>query len=359
MSPLHTLHQRLATAGPRGLPERLLYLLLCAGAALYRSLVCCRLVAYRAGVLRVFRSRLPVVSVGNLAVGGTGKTPMVDLLLRWAASHAVRVAVVSRGYGGAPGTAALLVSDGRQLLVRDAARCGDEPLLLARRNPAALVIVARRRALGVQLAERLDAQLVILDDGFQHLAVFRDLDIVLLDSARPFGNGRLLPAGILREPPGNLARADIVVLTRNDHGEAPALRFSGPVLRAKHHLADEVVGLDGTTCRLAELAGRPCAVFAGIAQPSAFFQALRERGVTPVAEIALADHQRYQAATFAQLAAASRNAEFFLTTEKDAVKFTAEQLPLPCYRVPLNIAVEPLAPLMEKLSNLLTKETAS
>jgi tetraacyldisaccharide 4'-kinase len=341
------------------LAERCLFLLLGACAILYRGVVCCRQLAYHAGILRIYRAGLPVVSVGNLAVGGTGKTPVVDRLLRWSTENAVRAAVVSRGYGGTPGNEALLISDGQELLIDNAALCGDEPLLLARRNPAALVIVARRRAAGVRLAEQLGAQLVILDDGFQHLSVARDLDIVLLDSRRPFGNRRLLPAGILREPPSHLARADIVILTRSDRGAATLPEFPGLLLRAQHRLADVARDLAGTGVRLEELVGRPCVLFAGIADPAAFFEALRQLGVTPLAELAMADHQEYAPTIYRQIEAAAGNAEFYLTTEKDAVKLTAAQLSRPCYVVPLEIDIEPPAPLDQRLHTLLSRSHSS
>ena len=359
MSSLRVIHQRLAILGPGTLAERCLFLLLSACAILYRGVVSCRQLAYRAGILRIYRAGLPVVSVGNLAAGGTGKTPVVDRLLRWAAENAVRAAVVSRGYGGNPGSEVLLVSDGQKLLVDNAALSGDEPLLLARRNPAAVVIVARRRAAGVRLAEQLETQLVILDDGFQHLAVARDLDIVLLDSRRPFGNHRLLPAGILREPASHLARADVVILTRSDRGALSLPEFPGLLLRARHRLAAVARNLEETAVRLEELVGRPCVLFAGIADPAAFFDALKQLGITPLAELAMADHQEYAPAIYRQIEAAAGNAEFYLTTEKDAVKLTTAQLSRPCYVVPLEIDIEPLAPLVQRLNTLLSRSLSS
>lgn len=356
MSALSSLHRRLATTGPDNLAEHLLFLSLCAVSFIYRAIVCVRLAAYRRRLLSAYRSRVPVVSVGNLTAGGTGKTPVVDLLLRWAESNAVRAAVVSRGYGGCPGSETLLVSDGDRLLVDNPSLCGDEPLLLARRNPRAMIVVAPRRAAGVRLAEETGARLVILDDGFQHLAVQRDLDVVLLDSQRPFGNHRLLPAGILREPVDHLSRADLVIMTRCESGGASFPAFAGPVLYARHLLADNAVGLDGGSLQLADLAGRPCVVFAGIAEPAGFFTALRKHGITPVAELALDDHQVYSPAVINRLSSTVGDAEFYVTTEKDAVKLTSVALPLPCYRVPLEITIEPFTLFDRKLRQLLAKE---
>jgi tetraacyldisaccharide 4'-kinase len=300
-----------------------------------------------------------VVSVGNLAAGGTGKTPVVDWLLRWAAARGITAAVVSRGYGGRPGPEPLLVADGSRLLVDDPARCGDEPLLLARRNPAAVVVVAPRRAAGVRLAEQRGARLIVLDDGFQHLAVARDLDIVLLDSRRPFGNHLLLPAGILREPPAHLERADLVICTRAGDGAAPELNFSGPLLQARHVLDEVATALDGTTVLLGELAGRAALPFAGIAEPAAFFGALRERGITPVAELPLADHQHYSPAVCRLIEECGAGAEFYLTTEKDAVKLRGTVLARPCYVVSMALAFTPPEILDKHLLDLLTRSAAS
>ncbi len=352
---LRSLHRRLTTVGPRNLPEGLLFLLLCGVATIFRGLVAGRRAAYRVGLFRIARSGVPVVSVGNLAAGGTGKTPVVDWLLHWAAAQGVKTAVVSRGYGGRQGQAALLVADGSRRLVDDPAITGDEPLLLARRNPQALVIVAPRRLAGVRLAEQCGAKLIVLDDGFQHLAVSRDLDIVLLDSRRPFGNRRLLPAGILREPPAQLARADVVILTRNDRGESALPEFSGPVLRARHVLADRAVALDGSVIRLQELVGRPGLLFAGIAEPAAFFDAIRQRGITPVTELPMQDHQAYTPATCRLIDSSGQGAEFYLTTEKDAVKLVGMQLARPCYAVAMTVTIEPQAVLENRLHDLLAR----
>jgi tetraacyldisaccharide 4'-kinase len=162
-----------------------------------------------------------------------------------AAGRGRRVAVVSRGYGGQGAGRVGVVCAGDGPLLPPAV-CGDEPYLLAQRNPRALVLIAPRRTEGIRLAvEAFAADVILLDDGFQHLSVARDLDIVLLDACRPFGNGHLLPAGILREPASALEQAGIVVLTRSKGLESPLAEVR-PLVRSRHRLADEVVSLTAT-----------------------------------------------------------------------------------------------------------------
>ena len=157
-----------------------------------------------------------MVSVGNLAVGGTGKTPTVEMVARWLTEDGRRVAILSRGYGRRPGGPVELVSDGGEPRL-SAERAGDEPLLLARRLPGVAVVVgADRLAAGRWAVSELQPNVVLLDDGFQQRRLLKDLEIVCLDARAPWGPGGLFPRGTLREPPSALARADLVVLTRAD-----------------------------------------------------------------------------------------------------------------------------------------------
>jgi tetraacyldisaccharide 4'-kinase len=305
---------------------------------IYGAVLGIRAGMYHRGLLSSYRAGIPVISVGNIAVGGTGKTPAVDLLVKLLLARGIRVAVVSRGYGARiKGVRVVCAGQGPLL---SSAECGDEPYLLAHRNPRALVLVSPRRGEGVRMAEEeLGAEAIILDDGFQHLAVQRDLDIVLLDARRPLGNGRVLPAGILRESPSALKRGDLFLLTRctDPPGEDPSL--SGEVLHSRHVLAQKVVSLDGETAPPAALSGRRGVAFAGIADPGSFFGALERAGLNLVERIAFADHAPYGEAQIEKLRRAARNADYLITTEKDGVKLHSVVLPVPCYLMPMDLEI--------------------
>lgn len=346
------LYRRLIDQGPRSLGEKLIFLGLVGASRLFGLLVAIRRGAYARGLLKSYRAAIPVVSVGNLTVGGTGKTPVVDYLVKHVLEQGRRVAIVSRGYGGQRESATALVSDGGTMLHDDARLYGDEPVLLARRNPAAIVIVARRRSQGVRLAEELGAQLAILDDGFQHLALQRDLDILLLDAAQPFGNRRLLPAGTLREPITAAKRCDLVILTRSRTDTPVELPLQRPVLRCQHVLADHLHYLDGRIIDWTALRDKRLLAFAGIARPEDFFAALRQRGLDLQAEVFLADHQEYNPETLKQLRLACHNCELMITTEKDAVKLQAADLPVPCCHVVLEVSMDDASPLHAALEPL-------
>jgi len=341
MASLAASYRRMLDYKPSSLPSWAVFLLLWPLALWYRLVVQARGLLYRSGLLPSYCATVPVISVGNLTVGGTGKTPVTDAVVKRLLERGLRVAVVSRGYGGNfAGTVGVVASgDGRSLMTAQAA--GDEPCLLARRNPALLVYVAKERAEGVRAAERAGAQVVVLDDGFQHLAVQRDLDIVLLDSRAPFGNGQLLPAGPLREPTGALRRADLLVMTHAADGSSVSHPlFDGPVLYCRHRLANTLLTLSGAAQPWSVLSGRQVVAFAGIARPDDFFAALRGRGVEPVATLALQDHQDYTGPVLNQLLQLCDNKKLLLTTEKDAVKLHAADLPCPCLVAPLELAID-------------------
>ena len=328
---------------------------------LYGGLQRVRVLLYRLGVLRSYRAPIPVISVGNLTAGGTGKTPVVDTLVRHLLQRGERPAVVSRGYGGQirSGVAIVSYGDGKEPRLQ-ASECGDEPFLLARRNPQAMVVVAPCRREGIQAAIREGAATqIILDDGFQHLAVQRDLDILLLDARRPLGNGSLLPAGLLREPPSAHRRAHLCILTRDETLAAPA-PFTTPVtLRCRHRLAQEFVTLDGKVQSCADLQGMRAVAFAGIANPDHFFAALRSLGLELAATVALNDHADFTPATLETLEQAALGADFFVTTEKDGVKLCPSDLSLPCFQAPLDLAFSPEGQLEELLDSLLNKVKTS
>ncbi len=326
-------------------------------ALLYGVVQRLRAYLYRVGVFNSYRALRPVISVGNLTVGGTGKTPVVDCIVRHALQRGERPAVISRGYGGEIRSGVTIVSrgDGHGPLL-PAEHCGDEPFLLARRNPQAVVVVAPRRREGIEVAIRdCGATLIILDDGFQHLAVQRDLDILLLDARRPLGNGSVLPAGLLREPPAAHSRAQLCILTRDNTLAAPAPFSTPTTLRCRHRLGTEFVALDGIITPLKELVSLRGVAFAGIAAPEAFFFALQGMGLQLTATIALNDHANFDGETLEKLKHAALTADFFVTTEKDGVKLRASNLPLPCYQALLELEFAPAGKLEQSIDALLTR----
>jgi tetraacyldisaccharide 4'-kinase len=269
---------------------------------------------------------VPVFSVGNLAVGGTGKTPLVAWLARRLQAAGMVPAVVSRGYGGTAGPGPLLVSTGEGPRV-NARTCGDEPHLLARTLPGTIVVVGSDRVEGARRAASAGASVVILDDGFQHRRLARDLDIVVLDGRAPLDAGRLLPAGLLREPPDALRRAHVVVLTRIREGDlaAPATDavrrsgFGGPVLRAGHR----TTGFAAANGAASHPPPRAIA-FCGIGDPHLFRADLEAAGVAVAALHTFRDHHPYTMADWtALLAAAQAKRVPLVTTEKDLSRLAA------------------------------------
>jgi len=307
------------------------------GAAVYGPMACIHRLAYERGVLKARRLPGFVLSVGNLTAGGTGKTPAVACLAQWTRSRGFSAAVLSRGYKRSAGNGPLVVSDGTALLAGPWS-AGDEPCLLARRLEGVPVIVGADRWQAGMLAHRqFGAEIFILDDGFQHHRLARDVDLVLLDGREPFGNGHLLPWGPLREPQRVLRRADALILTgcgRASGREEAALRalergFPGkPVFKASHRPEECMFPYEGRPVPLDRLRGVPALGFAGIAAPERFRETLLSLGVDIVDFRVFPDHHRYTAGDILSLRRAGEavGARYLLTTEKDWVKIEALEL---------------------------------
>lgn len=342
-----------------GAMDRLLLTALSAASLPYGAAMRLRAAAYRHGILPVRRLSRPVIAVGNLTVGGTGKTPMVMWLARFCLARGVRPCVLSRGYGGSAAGRVTVVTDGKTL-VAGPEEAGDEPYLLASSVPGLSVVIgADRYRAGLLATERFSPDLFLLDDGYQHLRLARDLNILLLDASSPFGTGRTLPAGLLREPPAAADRADLVVLTRCEGGGgSPPLPAGVPVCRTRHTLTGAVPVGGGGAIPLTELPAGWGIAFAGIAHPPAFFDLLCACGVRVRGTLAFPDHTPYgeeEVAALCRLKEAS-GATFLITTEKDAVKLVPhlDRLgPVFAARLELEFADEaPLAGLVEKILQL-------
>jgi tetraacyldisaccharide 4'-kinase len=275
---------------------------------IFQLVVATRRALYAAGIFTSGHPGVPVIVIGNISVGGTGKTPLTLWLAGQLALMGLKVGIATRGYGGSTRRARLVAADA------DAGEFGDEPVLLARRS-AGLVCVASSRLEAARELVARGCQAILCDDGLQHLALRRDLEIAVVDAARGLGNGWMLPAGPLRESARRLASVDMVVLngTQSPVLDVPAQRTARMVLEP------------GTACSLAgnreapldDFRATPVHAYAGIGNPERFFNLLRSRGLAVTAH-PFADHHRYAEADFVT------GDDFpILMTEKDAVKCTA------------------------------------
>lgn len=275
---------------------------------LYGAGIALRNTLFDRGMFSAQRLKKPVVSVGNLSVGGSGKTPFVMALGELLQARGIRFDVLSRGYGRKTRGVLVVDPDGQ------AADFGDEPLLMARRMGVPVIVGESRYEAGRVAEEKFQAQLHILDDGFQHRSLARDFDIVLM-TERDFDD-RLLPVGRMREPLSSLQRADAVVLPTGLTVDHPGLG-QRPIWRMERALV------------LPKLPAAPV-IFCGIARPEQFFAQVRAAGITPAAEIKFPDHHAYGMDDIQALVSARRDrpGDGFLTTEKDAVNVGALQAAL-------------------------------
>jgi tetraacyldisaccharide 4'-kinase len=300
----------------------------------YGVVVRLRNLAFDRGWMQTHRAHVPVVSIGNLTVGGTGKTPCVEYVARFYRERDVRVAILSRGYGndGGPNDEALVLEE----------NLPDVPHLQG----------ADRVELAQTAVDELDSELLVLDDGFQHRRLARDLDLVLIDATAPWGYGHLLPRGLLREPVSSLRRASLILLTRCDQvttSEKEDLRRcierqarQVSVVETVHRPVD-LSNSEGTELPLAALQSAPVAAFCGLGNPDAFRGTLTDLGAAVSAFRVFADHHAYTRQDVEDLSAWSRTLpreSVIVTTQKDLVKLRLSALgdcPLWALRIRLHV----------------------
>ena len=338
---------------------RLLLNLLKVFSFIFASIVSIRYFLYRTSILKRFPLGIQVISIGNVTAGGTGKTPVTEIFARTLAANGRKVAILSRGYRRKETPfwrrvftqvieQPLVVSDGKHILL-DAATGGDEPYMLASNLPGVAVVVDRNRVKAGRYAiKRLGCDTLILDDGFQYQKLKHSVEVVLVDSTNPFGNGYMLPRGILREPARHIKRADIIFLTKC-RGDVSAIVDE---IR-RHNKTAEIVECNHSPKTLKDvwsreefplewLQGKTCCTLSGIASPKGFENSLRRLGSKVIWCERYADHHRYEPGEilYALNRTADMGADALITTEKDAVRFPRfETSPVKCLYLRISIEI--------------------
>lgn len=324
----------------------------------YGAIIEWRNTLYDKGVLKSFSLGVSTVSIGNITVGGTGKTPLVARAAELLFENGEKICILSRGYGRADSKKRVLVSDGEKILA-DARQSGDEPFELAQKllGKAIVVADANRVSAGSWAREKFGITAFILDDAFQHRRARRDLDIVTIDATNPFGSGKLLPTGILREPLKNLRRADVIVITRANlcaEKQVAALRYGiskrnsqVPVFVSKNKIV-EITKLEEFTGKApdsratkdkARMLGEKALAFCALGNPENFFEQLRSENFDLTATRKFPDHHFYTQRDIEKVEklALRRGAEILLTTAKDAVKLKGLRFNAPCFVIETKI----------------------
>ncbi len=327
---------------------------------------------YERGVFKSHALGATVISIGNITVGGTGKTPLVAFVAEILAEQGEKVCILTRGYGRENPKQRVLVSDGEKILA-NVKEAGDEPFELARKlfGKAIIVADANRVAAAEWAKENFQITAFVLDDAFQHRQAKRDLDIVLLDATNPFGNSKTLPFGILRESLENLKRADLIVITRanlienisNLKSEISNLNSDCPILTAENKIADLIELEDFHKDQRPKTKDqRPKALsFCALGNPDNFFEQLRREEFNLVSTKKFPDHHRYAQADIEKLETEAKQtgAEILLTTAKDAVKLANLKFDLPCFVVESRLVFDDEKKLREIISAVLIQNLIS
>jgi len=307
---------------------------------------CFRMWAYRWDLFPSHKLECRVISVGNLTLGGTGKTPVVMMIAEILRGNGRKPGILSRGYGGNSKNEINVVCDGKNILLSTEV-AGDEAVMMAKRLRNVPVLVGSDRyQTGRYAIKHFGVDTLILDDGFQYLALKRDMNILLFDHQRPFGNGQLFPAGELREPKKEVRRADFVCITRYSGSSYPPgiskqLIKDLPLVKSTLRL-DSLLNLnDGEIFDVKKLQDQPVAAFSGIANPNDFRKLLEKSGARVVCYHPFPDHHEYTLADLKHIedSAQKSGAKFILTTEKDAVKINSSSITIPLYKVALEMEI--------------------
>ncbi|HIQ38311.1 MAG TPA: tetraacyldisaccharide 4'-kinase [Desulfocapsa sulfexigens] len=315
---------------------------------LYSGIMKLRESFYLKGFKRRYKLDVPVISVGNLTMGGTGKTPVVALLASMLLEKGFKPAIISRGYGGTVNNKVNIVSDGKDIFL-DAASAGDEPCFLAKSLPGVPVLTGIVRVLPCRHAiETFGCTVLILDDGFQHLSVERNLDLVLFSAATLAGNSRVFPGGDLREPVSALKRCDAFIITGvTDEFKERSKKFTEllkkrfpdkPVFHTTYQAMGAISLEDDTLKEIVSLP-TPLFGFCGIAQPELFQKTVAAQNISLSGFMPLRDHQPFKPGLINKITsqALSTNATGLLTTEKDLIKLKKNTFDLPCFALKMEV----------------------
>lgn len=316
---------------------------------LYSFLIRIWLYFYRSGIKKGFSAKIPVISIGNITVGGTGKTPMIDWCLGFCQKISQRPVVLTRGYKSETEEEYLILnSDTSSELTSE--EVGDEPWLLFQKHPEVPFYIASDR---VEMAKKADCDfdLILLDDGMQHLKLNRNLNLVLIDSTVGVENGQVLPLGPLREPLSSLKRADAIIYTRTNLREsawvrkelAPFIPQSIPQFDSQYLPTRLLPSLGKVDFPLKELFGQACSLFSGIGNPDSFRMGLEKLGARVVNQLVLKDHQEYDDSLFPRLERFFQESSdsLIITTEKDWAKLEKWKKQLPIFhRIEMQVVMK-------------------
>lgn len=326
----------------------------------YGAIIFIRNLFFDVGIFKISKVNVPIVSVGNLTVGGTGKTPIVEFITRYLLEKGLRVAVISRGYKrNTKGT--LVVSDGENILAQPE-EAGDELYQIAQKFREAVIIADENRARAAELAvKKLNCNIIVLDDAFQHRKIFRDLNIAVIDITRIPNKEFMLPAGFRREPLKAIRRSDFIIFTRIENTTDIDGNLYNNVPKAYTTFEPfKIININTETdYDIHQLKGKKCYAFCGIGNPNSFEKLLNDAGITSVKIKHYPDHYKYKNSDldFIKEDFKKSGAELILTTEKDfirLIKFKDRWVDIPIYYVEIKLKfVSDEQTFLNKIDNLI------